>query len=77
MIALLGVFALLAALLLRAFVRALTPHPRLMTPGALGPTPMQQLFTNDEIGLLLKYRIQWTSVEQAKRVLAALQRQGG
>jgi hypothetical protein len=47
---------------------------RVIKPGPLGPTPMQKLFTNEETGMLLKYNIQWTSVEQGKRTTAELQK---
>jgi len=39
------------------------------------PTPMQAMgFTPEDIGLLLKYKIRWTSVEQAKKVLEQIRR---
>jgi hypothetical protein len=37
-------------------------------------TPMQEMFTNEEIGIILKYKIRWTSVEHAKRMIEAVRR---
>lgn len=44
-------------------------HPLLGTP-----TPMQRLFTNEEIGLILKYKLQWKRVEQVKRVIESIRK---
>ena len=68
----------LGLVLLRAIARMWDRHKaeQMVNRQPRGPTPMQRIFTNEEIGMIAKYRIQWQSPEHARKVIEALKRSG-
>ena len=73
-----GVVYLIYALIVRGVVLATPTKPwAKVRKWKTEPTPMQQLFTNEEIGYILRYKLRWADVKQAKKMVAAIKRSEG